>query len=356
MKTIIRCGAIFDGCTDTLRSKQVIVIEDGLIVAIEADSEPPAPPLEATALEVDGSKYVAIPGLIDAHVHLIGDIDRHELCWDPDPAVLTLRAAANASQALRAGLTTVRDCGSPGTSVVALRRAIREGWLPGPDIIVSGPPITPTGGHMGSFGLTADGRAEIRKAVRQLGSMGVDFLEHCSWLSSDGIAFDSDLARMIQAQSAVVGITTGALHRRPMVNRRPELRQIWTELRSEYPSLVRRMGEMGIPLVVGTDAGVWQAPIDRFAQALEDLVLKGGFRPVEAVTIATAGTARALGFSDRGVLTPGKRADLVLVEGDPTADIRALERVKLTMVGGRILYTESQPSTWIEDKRAGNLA
>lgn len=125
-----------------------------------------------------GDAYV-MPGLIDAHLHLCFDsTDNPITALDTEsPDVTLLRMAAAAQTELRSGVTTVRDCGAKGNSVLRLRDQIRAGVLEGPDIIACGAPITVTGGHCHFLGLEADSLDEVEKAVRQLCKDDVDFIK-----------------------------------------------------------------------------------------------------------------------------------------------------------------------------------
>ncbi len=78
------------------------------------------------------------------------------------------------------------------------------------------------------------------------------------------------------------------------------------------------------------------------ARAIEVLVRWAGFTPLEAIGMATAEAARSLGLEDRGSIRPGKRADLVLVSGDPTEDIRALRRAERVFRDGRLVASRGR--------------
>jgi imidazolonepropionase-like amidohydrolase len=88
-----------------------------------------------------------------------------------------LYAVENGRRALEAGITTLRDCGGRKDLLLPLRDAITAGAVRGPRLLVAGPPVTTTAGHMWYFGLEADGEDELRKAVRQLAKDGVDLIK-----------------------------------------------------------------------------------------------------------------------------------------------------------------------------------
>ncbi|MCX6624406.1 MAG: amidohydrolase family protein, partial [Acidobacteria bacterium] len=95
---------------------------------------------------------------------------------------------------------------------------------------------------------------------------------------------------------------------------------------------------------LGTDAAFGPWPGTRYwpgfqdmARALEVMVRRAGFTPLEAIAMATSEAARALGLDGEiGTLEPGKRADLILAAGDPARDIRALRRVTMVFCDGRL--------------------
>jgi imidazolonepropionase-like amidohydrolase len=95
------------------------------------------------------------------------------------------------------------------------------------------------------------------------------------------------------------------------------------------------MIEFGVRFTLHSDAGVRWTPIDRFALGLRAAVVELRLTPAEAIVAATRTAAEALGLNDRGVLLPGKRADLLVVEGNPLQDPACLERVRAVMKAGR---------------------
>jgi imidazolonepropionase-like amidohydrolase len=90
---------------------------------------------------------------------------------------------------------------------------------------------------------------------------------------------------------------------------------------------IRQLARHGVPILAGTDAPV---PGQTYGASLHGelaLLVAAGLTPIEALVAATSAPARAFGLSDRGRISPGLRADLVLVDGDPTMDIRATRRI-----------------------------
>lgn len=185
----VRAGGLLDIDSGEIRADQAVVVENGRIreVGPAAEIQPPE-----DARVIDLSDLTVTPGLTDAHVHFTSDHDKHgyRRLADSIPRQ-TLTGARNARNTLMAGFTTVRNVGAPGYSDVALRDAIAAGDIPGPRMLVSGPPVGITGGHCSDNNLlppeydatgdgVADGPWAARHAVRRNVKYGVDLIKTCS--------------------------------------------------------------------------------------------------------------------------------------------------------------------------------
>jgi imidazolonepropionase-like amidohydrolase len=101
------------------------------------------------------------------------------------------------------------------------------------------------------------------------------------------------------------------------------------------------MRDMGVRIIAGTDAGIDNTPHHQFLGGLEYLVTLG-FRPGDVLAMATTEAAAALGVDDiTGRLAPGYDADLIVVDGDPRADISALGRLRRVVARGRDYVPDS---------------
>ena len=120
-----------------------------------------------------------LPGLVDVHTHtnLPGDGTAVEEGSDEPDEMLVLRSAWNARKHLETGVTTARDNGGKNLTTMYLKQGIERGFIPGPRMVISGRPITITGGHCWPMGGEADGIDGVRQAVRQLVKEGVDFIK-----------------------------------------------------------------------------------------------------------------------------------------------------------------------------------
>jgi imidazolonepropionase-like amidohydrolase len=102
---------------------------------------------------------------------------------------------------------------------------------------------------------------------------------------------------------------------------------------ASYPPLVKALYDHGIPVVAGTDMGF---PGTSLARELE-LYVQGGLTPMQALQTATIAAARAMQLDARtGSLDPGKQADLVIIDGDPLANIRDIRQVRLVVKAGQV--------------------
>ncbi|MBA3577797.1 MAG: amidohydrolase family protein [Sphingomonas sp.] len=133
-----------------------IIVDNGRIVDVRAGIV--APP-EGASTVVDLRGKTVLPGLIDSHVHLTSDRGgeaRLLATIREEPAMHALEAQMNGMKTLRAGFTTVRNLGDDDGITLALREAIKRGWVQGPRILDAANSISTTGGHMDGRGALND--------------------------------------------------------------------------------------------------------------------------------------------------------------------------------------------------------
>jgi imidazolonepropionase-like amidohydrolase len=398
----IRAARLITGRGREVIDDAVVFVEGGRIAAAGRAAELPAPTPGVPS--VTYPQGTLLPGLVDAHVHLTfrrGETSVEHAQRVSDEQAL-LRGVQAAGRILAAGVTTVRDCGARGRIAQALRDGVRDGFIAGPRLLASGPPVTTTAGHLWAVGYEADTADEGRRAVRRLvkegadfikvcatgggmtpGSMvgraqysvaelraivddahrlgrhvaahahgtegiaraveaGVDTLEHVSWLDLTGRqpAFDERVAQEMARRGIVANIASSAP--RDLVERgrpssgagsagdgRGDAAAASTRPAPVRWEHARRMRELGVAVCFSTDAiyGWWDDGHD-LSYLAQALVEGGGFAPLDVIEMLTAVPARAIGWGDRiGTIEAGKLADLLVVEGDPATDIRALHRV-----------------------------
>ena len=135
----------------------------------------------------DGSKVTVcdygnstiLPGLVDGHTHMMapGDGTHGDITGAEEDDILLMRALKNAKTFLAAGVTTARENGAKNKVAFSLKKGIRSGLSEGPEMIISGRPITITGGHFWYCGSEADGIDGVRQEVRKLVKEGADFIK-----------------------------------------------------------------------------------------------------------------------------------------------------------------------------------
>jgi imidazolonepropionase-like amidohydrolase len=189
--TYVKAGKLFDSQSGTYHADVVLVIEGERIKSVETA----AFTIPAGAQVVDLSHAYVFPGLIDCHTHLGFRADRYDPIWDfkDTPFSSAIAGVVNAKKTLDAGFTSVRDVGSLPFLAVDLRNSIDAGYIPGPRIVASGPPLSITGGHgdlnnyspqtrvtmfpdQRDFSI-ADGPEQIRQTIRAQVKYGVDVIK-----------------------------------------------------------------------------------------------------------------------------------------------------------------------------------
>ncbi len=162
---VVRAGRVIDGLSAEPLGPSTILIEGGRITAVGPDVAIPA-----AARVIDLSDHTVLPGLIDAHTHvLFAPQDGKNPVLEKSVAFRALEGAAAARASLEAGFTTLRDLDSEGADFadVAVRDAIAQGLIPGPRMVVSTMALSITGGHMNLVGLAP----AIDQRVPQLATM-----------------------------------------------------------------------------------------------------------------------------------------------------------------------------------------
>jgi len=163
--------------------------QEGMAVAIQGSSiKWVGPTSEAASLSTNGAdreileftQGTLLAGMFDIHTHtnMPGDGRTGEqVNKDDNDEIRLLRSAQNAAAAIASGVTTMCDCGSWNRNGFALKEGLAEGIVEGPRVLVSGPPLTVTGGHLWYMGGEADGIDAVRSRVRDMVKQGADFIK-----------------------------------------------------------------------------------------------------------------------------------------------------------------------------------
>jgi len=308
--------------------------------------------------------------------------------------LIVLRAAGAARRALESGVTTTRSAGSPGAFDYMLRDAITAGFVQGPRILAAGPAMTITGGHGWPFGRECDSVTEFIRGVRANVRDGAEVIKAVASEAAMLSGWDQGAggAEMTEDELRAVVDEAARLHRRVLAHAQggeavrraaragvasvehaflaeeadlevlkasgatlvPTLSvtDVWRTIEGLTPvsrsrqdyiePLHRRSCEtairMGIPIATGTDCGVRGVTSDMVAREVR-LIHEHGASAMTAIHGATSIAARTLGLeAEIGTVEPGKRADLLLVDGDPLSDLRRLERVRVVVKGGEVVH------------------
>ncbi len=403
-RQVLRNARPFDSASGWVGPLSQIFIEGERIAAITTE---PLQVDDAQVIDVGGR--VVLPGLIDAHVHVVAaSHDLTALGLQP-PSLVTAQASAIMRGMLHRGFTTVRDAAGAD---FGLQEAQSRGLFEGPRLYIAGFPVSQTGGHadmrpkgvrtremfcacagLGLIGAIADGVGEVRRAVREQVRNGANQIKIMAGggISSptdplEGTQFSVDelraaceeaeaanlyvmahayspraVTRAVQAgvrsieHGNLIDVATAREMKRcgaflvPTLSTYAALadegtRLGWSAAMMDKLATVQRRGiesvrialDEGVPVVFGTD--LLGHMHDRQSGEF-DLRLQA-MSPVQALQSATIVAARLMrAEGDIGALVPGAWADLLVVEGDPTASLDMLTRpaagIRLLMQGGR---------------------
>ena len=346
--------------------------------------------LPVTQDSIDCSGLTAIPGLIDAHVHLELNPDDHKSPDKPHrnlPSLMEERA----KKMVLAGITTARDLGGGTWQEFSLRDSINTGIKLGPRLLCSGQPITCPGGHCHFWGGEASNINEAKQVLKRqvernadlikimatggrltkgssptnpqfsleliseivhiahaellpvaahchgtegiyrAASAGVDTIEHCSWVGEAGWAsdFQLDVAKLIKEKNCRVSPTVNKGWSRMLEESR---KTTLTNLRTAF----KEMRRLEIPIIASTDAGIPGVYHEDLPDALAVFAQIAELSLEQALRSATSISAKALGIAtSTGSLETGKSADLLIVDGDPLQDLSAIKSIFKVYASGR---------------------
>ena len=176
--TLIQAARLADGLSSSSKADHAVLIEDSRIKAVgpRQEIQHQAPP---DVEVVDLGDACLTPGLIDSHTHLslAGDSRSYVEMFSEADEMMVLIGAMNLRRHLAAGITTIREHGARNMVGFAIKEGLQRGYIPGPRTLVSGRPVTCTGGHFHMCNEVADGEEEIRRSVRRLVHQGADYIK-----------------------------------------------------------------------------------------------------------------------------------------------------------------------------------
>lgn len=352
------------------------------------------------SINLDG--MTVIPGIINAHVHIT-----LEPVGDPFAALLketrtktALRALENLKKLLYSGVTFFRDMGAPGFIDIEIKSCLKEGLITGPDFLVSGKVITMTGGHGYPIGRECDGADEVRKGAREQLKAGADIIKIMATggILTPGVEPGSSQLTRQEMEAAVeeaqkagkraaahaqgaAGIKDAILAGVNSIEHGIFLDDESVELMIRHntylvptlaaPFLTIKHGreggvpgyviekskkifdihrksfvkarEAGVKIAMGTDAGTPFNYHDQSALELQ-LMVQCGMPPLEAITASTKNSAALLGIEEScGTIEADKKADLIVLGGNPLEDMKRLSDIRRVYKNGEEVYKSKGP-------------
>ncbi len=377
MALLFRVGILYDGTRTPPIKDGVLLVDDGVVKYAGPSADAPD---AHGAYIVDYTGATVMPGMIDAHVHVLSsgsESSDDELRSATEHEAL-LQGVRNAQLALTSGITTLRDLGDWNYLSLKLRDYINDGGIPGPRLVCSGPPITSTAGQCYWKGIECDTPDELRRAVRtlvkngvdciklmgsggnatpwsnpeasqfefegfravaddarRLGKMvavhvhgvesiryavatGMDTLEHCPFRASGTIEYDEAVVEDIVRKGLIVSLAMPATWYRMTAGQMREARNHPGHLWERRADTIRRMHAAGVKLVVSSDQGSTGTRIDELGLLIEYLVDCVGLPVLDVFHGVTGLAAESVGLAGSvGTFEQGKQADVAVLDGNP---------------------------------------
>jgi imidazolonepropionase-like amidohydrolase len=408
-RVAVRAARMLDVRSGKVVANAVVLVENG---RVQSAGSGLAIPAGVEVIDLGGA--MLLPGLTDSHTHLLQNYDKRIGGDDPN-MILTvtqlgttrraLLGAAQAREMLEAGFTAVRDLGNSGwNGDVALRDAIRSGWVTGPRLFASTRALSAAGGQFGNVSaemqkileqeyVVVSGVEEARRAVRQAfydgadlikvivntgtrvlsleelkviveeahrvnrkvsahaigdaatraaAEAGVDSIEHAYTIPDDAL-------RMMAAKKIFLVPTDfpSEFYLPPNLSKPEEREAALKNIRgftSGSRERLARAVRMGVRISAGSDSYYAEPGQTRgqTSKLMFRAYAESGMSPLEIIRAATINNAELFAGERAlfGSIEAGKFADLIAVAGDPLTDVGELERVRFVMKGGEVVKDE----------------
>jgi imidazolonepropionase-like amidohydrolase len=394
-RTLITADHLFDGVA--MHEKWGVIVDGNIITSVG----PIFSLKDAVDTTIHFSKSTLMPGMIEGHSHVLlypyNEADWNDQVLKESPNLRAIRGAEMATRNLFAGFTTIRDLGSEGAGYadVAIKKSIELGITQGPRMLVAGPAIVATGSY-GPKGFhegveiplgaeEADG-ANIVTVVRDQIGKGADFIKVYAdyrWGPNKEArpTFSIEELKLMVETAASSGRVVVAHAATAEGMRRATLAGVktiehGTEATVEVLQLMKERGvalcptltathyvtqyfdgwdgqaitepetiklkramfqallKSGVTVVAGGDVGVFAHGTN--AKELE-LMVEYGMKPIDVLTSVTSINAQVFGLNQLGQLKQGMLADIIVVNGNPSQNIKELYDVRLVMKDGKLI-------------------
>lgn len=373
---MIYAGTLYAVPGEEPLKEQTIIVKDGRVAEVRAGYILPV----SGQRVFDLRNQFVLPGLIDCHVHLLGELSAKAKLQrtEDSEAFIALRGAQYASRTLRAGFTTVRDLGERSDAIFALRLAIQEGMISGPRILAAGSTISPTGGHGQTYGYrpeinaffassgVCDGVDSCKRAVRLQVARGADVIK---LVATGGVLSDikagvdqqfgdDELASIVQTAHRLGRRAAAHAHGAAGINAalRAGVDSIehGSFLNDESVSLFKKSGAYLVPTVIaGVTAAEFAKTGNFMSPAQKAKALQVGPLIQNALAKAYAGGVKIAFGTDSGVSAHGQNAKefaLMVAAGMP-----AIEAIKAATINAADLLELGREVGTIEAGKSADI-
>lgn len=377
VKVLFKNAQLFDGETFKENESFVVDSETGKFVNSNED----------TNKTVDLKGQFVVPGLINAHTHIVADpYGKVTQLGSPDsnPVTATYMALKNLSDLLSDGVTYIRDVGSIYDVDLKLSQLEQQGELLAPGIVASGSPLTMTGGHFCEGSYEVDGVDEVRKFARTLLKKGADNLK---LMATGGVSFSGETPHDVQLSLEELRAAVEEAHHKGRtacahaqgtegiknailagvdsiehavflddetiqlcldhetyivptliapyaINQNQDLLPEFMvkkslDIEKAHFKSIGQAAQAGIKLVMGTDSGTAMNNFDTHSTFEMELMVRAGATNLQTLQSATINAAKLLNIDDKvGSIEEGKLADFIILDHNPLDDIKVLQEEK----------------------------